>query len=294
MADLSDVWEGPPRKWPTIVYVETTNRCNANCRACLNDKVLRKRVTMDQATFEFVADKVKAHGLRIGAMFCFGEPLLDPGICSKYRYAAKIDVLMEHVGLNTNCSMLTEDRHDEILFSLPNIILSFFNVGKAFEELTQLNWERCYGNALAFIAERDVVKPSFPIFIGVNKVRGHDLDAVKQAFAGFNVRFVQDAELNYDDGGIVGVLNRTRMYPDWRCDGYKGALQIKPDGGAEFCAYDIIGTPTGGETRIGNFLDDSWNQLEAAFRAAWKAGPTLCQRCDYWYGAKELLEGMKK
>lgn len=285
---IRDAWDDPSRPWPSVVYVETTNRCQANCLACLNDKVRRRRVTMDAATFAAVADKVKARGVKIGAMFCFGDPLLDPGIEEKYGYAKSIGVLNSYVGLNTNCDALTEDRFDGILRNVPNIVLSFFAVGAEFERLTGgLSWGKCYGNARRFIAHRDKHRPSYKIEVSVNKVAGHDLDAVKAAFDGCKVTFVQDAELRYDGGRRVdGVLDRRRMFPSWRCDGHKGALQVKPDGGAEFCAYDIIGTATGGETRFGHFLDDDWPTLERKFRAAWRAGSTLCARCDYWSGCR--------
>jgi len=284
---IADAWNRPDRKWPGAVYIETTNRCNANCKACLNDKVLKKRATMDLDTFKQIATKVKARGLRIGAMFCFGEPLLDPSICEKYRFANQLDVLSKnHTGLNTNCSMLTEDRWDDLLFLTPNITLSFFNVGEAFERMTRLSWRLCYENALGFIRERDEVRPDYEIYIGCNRVSGSGRAEVEAAFAGCNVTFVSDGEVRF--GASLEVLDRMRVHPWWRCDGHKGAMQIKADGSVEYCAYDIIE----GITRFGNLLEDSWEALEAAFRAAWKAGSSLCRRCDYWYGAEAVIASL--
>lgn len=290
MTDIANVWDNPTRPWPSVVYVETTNRCNANCAACLNDKVQRKRHTMDQWTFERVAKKISLKRLKIGAMFCFGEPLLDPGIFQKYRYARRIGVLAPHVGLNTNVSLLTREKFDDVVSSTTNITLSFFNVGKEFERMTCLDWEQCYANACAFIAYRDQFAPNYPVFIGVNRVRGHDRPAVERAFANFRVLWAADAECWFDGGTkIEGAINRTRMYHDWRCDGYKGAIQVKPNGDAEFCAYDIMGTPQGGETLFGHFLGDPWETLERNFRAAWRAGSTLCRRCDYWTKGRAVI-----
>jgi hypothetical protein len=183
--------------------------------------------------------------------------------------------------------LLRESLWKPILRYTPNIILSFFNVGTEFERLTGgLNWEQCYENAVRFIEYRDRVKPGYPIFISVNKVAGHNLEAVKTAFAGQRVTFSQEAEIRFDGGRIVdGVCDRMVMYNDWRCDGYKGALQVKPDLSAEFCCNDIIA----GETRFGHFLDDDWDTLEAQFRAKWRAGSTLCRRCDYWHLCKRVI-----
>jgi len=290
---IADAWDDPAREWPSIVYVETTSFCNARCVCCLNHLRKAPRRTMTLAEFKAVADKVRENGKKIGAMFCSAEPLMDLGIEEKYRYARATGTMTAgHVGLNTNCSMLTEDRFDSILANIPNIILSFFNVGAEHERLTGgLSWDKCYGNAKRFIEHRDKVKPNYPVFVSVNKIAGHDLDAVKHAFAGYCVNYVQDAELRYDEGRCVeGVLDRMRMFHDWRCDGFKGALQVKPDLSCRFCAYDIVGgTTEEGETRIGHFLDDSWETLERNFRERWRAGSTLCRRCDYWGGCKRVM-----
>jgi len=289
---LRDAWDNPSRHWPLIVYIETTNHCNAYCLSCLNDKCVRKRGIMSLDSFKIIADKIKTKGLKIGAMFCFGEPLMDPTIFKKYAYAKKLNIMdIFHVGLNTNVSLLTSEKYDEILKSTPNIILSFFNIGKEYERLTGgLKWEISYQNAIDFINYRDLHKPDYPIFISVNKVKGHNLSAVKKAFRGCNVKYVQDAELRWAGSVITGVIDRMIMYHDWRCDGHKGALQIKWNGDCEFCAYDIIGTPEGGETKFGNILTDSWKKLESNFKKAWKKGNSCCLRCDYWHKCRTVID----
>jgi len=288
---IADAWDEPNKKYPTIVYVETTNFCNAHCVCCLNDRCQRNRGIMTLDNFKKIADKVKARGLKIGAMFCFGEPLLDPTLFEKYEYGNKIGIFTEgHVGLNTNVSLLTPEKYDKIIAHTPNIILSFFNVGNEYQRLTGgLSWRHSYKNALDFIGYRDRAKPSYPIMIGVNKIEGHNLEAVKDAFKGYDVQFVQDAELRWGGSVITGVLDRMVMYNGWRCDGYKGALQIKWNGDCEFCAYDIIGSRDGGETKFGNILTDSWEELEFKFKEKWKSGCSLCSRCDYWHHCKEVI-----
>ena len=289
---LIDAWDDKNRKWPSIVYIETTNFCNAHCLSCLNDECKRIRGIMDLETFKKIADKVKAKGLEIGAMFCFGEPLMDPTIFKKYAYAKEIDVFTpSHVGLNTNVSFLTSEKYDEILEHTPNIILSFFNVGKEYERLTGgLSWKTSFENATNFIKYRDEHKPSYPILIGVNTVKGYNLESVKKAFKGYKVKFVQDAELRWAGATITGVIDRMIMYNSWRCDGFKGALQIKNNGDCEFCAYDIVGSPEGGETKFGNILTDSWEELDRKFRAAWRKGNSCCLRCDYWHKCKTVIK----
>jgi len=290
---IKDVWDDPGRKWPNYVYVETSNFCNAYCLSCLNHRVERERYTMTLDEFKFIADKVKANGMKIGAMFCFGEPLTDDTLFEKYEYGNKIGVFVPgHVGLNTNVSLLTEEKYDAILAYTPNIILSFFNVGEEYERLTGgLDWHTSYNNALKFISYRDKHKPRYPIFIGCNAVAGNDFDAVKAAFKGKNVYYARDAELRWGGSVITGVIDRMVMYNEWRCDGYKGTIQIKPNGDCEMCAYDIIK----GETKFANMHDDSWEEIERKFREAWKEPQHMCTRCDFYHKAKQVIgHGFKK
>lgn len=293
---LADVWDDPSRPWPSVVYIETTNRCNAHCLSCLNHACRKTRGIMDMDTFKSVCAIIADRGLKIHAMFCFGEPLLDQTLTSKYAYAQRVGVLrLDHCGLNTNVSMLTPDRYDGILQHTPNITLSFFNVGSEFERLTGLSWDLCYGNALRFLEYREIHAINYPVAIGVNKVQGYDLDAVKRAFDGCRVNWAQDAEIRWAGPTITGVIDRTIMYPWWRCDGYKGALQVKWNGDCEFCAYDIIGTESGvGETHVGNLFTDSWETICQTFRDRWRAGCSLCARCDYWHRGDAVISNDSK
>jgi len=288
---LVDAWSHPERRWPSVVYVETTNHCNARCTCCLNHVCQRERGTMTMDTFRAVLERVRERPwLRIEAMFCFGEPLLDPTLFDKYAAAREAGLIRtDHCGLNTNVSGLTPDKYEPLLRQTPNVTLSFFNVGKEYERMTGLSWQRSYDNARKFIKYRDVHKPEYQVLIGVNTVAGHDLPAVMKAFAGKNVTFVQDAEIRWGGSLVTGVLDRSIMYPWWRCDGCKGALQVKWNGDCEFCAYDIRGTPAGGETLFGNLLTDGWERLEESFRAKWRSCCSLCARCDYWHRATAVF-----
>jgi len=185
---MRKLWDD--KKYPTLVYVETTNFCNARCKYCLYEKMERPVEWMTFDQFKFIADKVKERGLKIGAMFCFGEPLADKDLFNKMRYGRQIGVLTPYLGLNTNCSLLTPDKYDDILETCNNMTLSFVNTGKEFEKLTRLNWEQCYNNAINFIKYRDRVKPSFFIQIGCNDVTGHDRAKVTEAFKDHHIGFL--------------------------------------------------------------------------------------------------------
>ena len=289
---IKDIWDNN-RPWPSIVYIETTNICNAHCLCCLNDRCKKDRGIMTFETFKLICDKIKQRpGLKIGAMFCFGEPLIDNNLFEKYKYARSLGIIVEqNVGLNTNVSLLTKEKFKEIIDNTPNITLSFFNVGSEYERLTGgLNWENSYKNAIEFIKFRDRYKLNYPIYIGCNDVKGNDLSKVKEVFKSYNVMYARDAECRWGGSVMTGVLDRMIMHPSWRCDGYKGALQVKHDGSCEICAYDIVGTiQKKGETYIGNILTDSWETLFSNFIKVFKNN-SLCNRCDYFHHAKEVIK----
>jgi len=290
---INDVWDNPNRVWPSTVYIETTNNCNAHCLCCLNDKCKKNRGIMDFETFKLICAKIrKKPGLKIGAMFCFGEPLIDKNLFEKYKYARSLGLLIEqNVGLNTNVSLLTKEKFKDIIDNTTNITLSFFNTGSEFERLTGgLNWKKCYKNAIEFIKFRDKYKPNYLIYIGCNAVKGNDLNKVKESFKDYKVLYARDAECRWGGTVMTGVLDRMIMHPSWRCDSYKGALHIKWDGNVEFCAYDIVGTDRKiGETGFGNVFTDSWEELYEKFRKKFKNNP-LCKRCDYWHHCKEIIK----
>lgn len=275
------------QKYPKLVYVETTNACDAKCTYCLYERMERPVRTMSNKDFEFIADKVKAAGLKIGAVFCFGEPLLDKKLFDKIRYGRKIDVMTRYLGLNTNCSTLTADRYEDIFECTDNITLSFPNVRDEFERLTKLDWILCYGNASRFIQYRDKHHPNFNIQIGCNDVTGHDRGAVKEAFKDYDINWARDAEIKWGQKITTGVIDRSIMYNDWACDGYKGALQIKPNGDCCFCAYDVIRN----ETVFANIFKDSWKEIGRKFKEGWRRPQQFCLRCEFWHNYYQMIDG---
>lgn len=278
-------WDG--QRYPKLVYVETTNFCNARCEYCLYERMERPVEHMSLDDFKRVADKVKQRGLKIGAMFCFGEPLADRTLFEKIHYGKAINVMKGYLGLNTNCSLLTSALYDKILGTCGNMTLSFVNTGEDFERLTKLSWDRCYTNAIKFIKYRDQHRPDFKIQIGCNDVGGHDRGKVQAAFRGYNIAWARDAEIQWGAKVITGVIDRSIMYHSWTCDGYKGAVQVKPNGDLCFCAYDVIRN----ETRFANIYEHSWEEVEQRFKQRWREPSSLCLRCDFWWNYKQMVAG---
>jgi hypothetical protein len=120
------------------------------------------------------------------------------------------------------------------------------------------------------------------------------LENVKKAFAGKDVDFLQDVYFSWTGSVLSGPLNRLIQTPGNHCDGHRGVIQIMWNGDCMMCAFDIAGTPHGGDTTFGNILTDSWEQLENNFRKKWKEGNPLCNKCDYWHHAKDVINNAGK
>jgi len=277
--DFSSYWLDHANEYPRFADVETTPFCDAKCLCCLQHTMTKQRGIMSLATFKKIADILKQHNCPIRGMYTTGNPLMDPTIFEKFKYAREIGAMASHSDLNTTTSLLTKELHRKILDNTDNITLSFFAVGAEFERLTGgLNWNKCYQNAVAFIKERDKIKPDYRIFIGCNAVNGSNLADVYRAFQHYKVEYTIDAELRWAGPVVTGVIDRAIMYPSFRCDGHLGVLEIKWNGNIEACSYDFKE-----ETLFANILTDDWESIRQQFFTKWQKPFHLCSRCDYYH-----------
>ncbi len=275
------------KQYPTLIYLETTNFCNALCKYCLYDRMERPVKFMAYEEFRVIADKVKDVGLKIGAMFCFGEPLADRNLFEKIQYGNEIGIMTSYLGLNTNCTYLTSDIYDDILETTNNITLSFVNTGEEFEKLTGLDWCMTYRNAVDFIKYRDQHKPEYLIQIGCNIVTGGDYEKVKLAFKNYNIAWARDAELFWGGRFNTGIIDRPIGNHQWKCDAHQGAMQIKANGDCCFCAYDVIRS----ETKFANIFEDDWETIDTNFKQLWRQPSSFCLRCEYWWNYWQMVAG---
>ena len=107
------------------------------------------------------------------------------------------------------------------------------------------------------------------------------------AFAAYKVAWARDAEIDWNGKTITGVIDRSIMYHNWTCDGYRGALQVKPNGDCCFCAYDVVRN----ETVFANILTDDWATIERNFKELWLQPSSLCLRCDFWWNYEQMKAG---
>lgn len=116
---------------PDVIYIETTNFCNAACIMCPNKFMRRKHGFMSNAIFEQSMRRCVESGWENIQVFLHkeGEPLLDSKIVQRVAEAKKRLGTKNKIGLSTNAMLLDENMAkdllssglDEIYFSLDGI-----------------------------------------------------------------------------------------------------------------------------------------------------------------------------
>jgi len=94
------------RRFPSVVRIETTNACNARCAICPHRVMRRPARQMEDALFARIVDECARGGCRQIHLHNIGEPLLDPQLAERIRYAKRRGVRC--VKIFSNGSLLDE------------------------------------------------------------------------------------------------------------------------------------------------------------------------------------------
>ncbi len=103
---------------PRVLYIETTNLCNARCRMCPHEKMKRERGNMSWELYTKIIDECETFegdGLQIN-LHKDGEPLLDQLIFKRIKYA-KQKLKKSCIRLNSNTMLLDEEKAKKLLNS---------------------------------------------------------------------------------------------------------------------------------------------------------------------------------
>lgn len=108
---------------PIKLWIETSSRCNLECRLCLNKNLpLNEKKDMDFSLFKKIVDQIKDYVYEVN-LFHRGEPLLNPDIVEMVQYAAKSKMKTR---LFTNAVLLTSELSQRLIRSgLDQITFSF-------------------------------------------------------------------------------------------------------------------------------------------------------------------------
>ena len=140
---------------PRIVYLESTNACNAKCIFCPRDEMERKQGFMSEELSSRIFDQCADWGVPEIRLHNFGETTLDRKFVDRVRDAKKKGI--PKVGLYTNASKLTPDLSEKLIEAgLDAVWISVDGVTKESYERIRvgLSFEELERNAFGLVEAR--------------------------------------------------------------------------------------------------------------------------------------------
>jgi radical SAM protein with 4Fe4S-binding SPASM domain len=142
------------RQYPTVVGIETTNRCNLRCVMCPRQEMTRKLGDLDLGLFERIVDDLKD---RVEFIWLqdYGEPFLHRDIFDFIALAKSRNL---KTGISTNATVLN-DRIIQGIFDsgLDYIIFAFDGASKETYEAVRIgaDFGRVSANIREFLARKN-------------------------------------------------------------------------------------------------------------------------------------------
>src|SRR3989344_5864138 len=144
---------------PKRITIETIFGCNANCPMCvINLPTKRKKGIAPLEMTKIILDQMAPYKDKIRQidLFGLGEPLLDPHIFERIKYAKKIG--FKNIGISTNADLLNEEKQKKLLESeVDTVLVSIDGVKKKTHESIRkgVNFERIIENVQSIIKKRN-------------------------------------------------------------------------------------------------------------------------------------------
>lgn len=192
---------------PKVIYIETTNLCNAKCIMCPHDKINREPYFMTDYVFEKCINDIENIGLKGAQIFLHkeGEPLMDSKIMERLKIVSSKFGATNEVGISTNAMLFTKDMADKYIETGANLI--FFSV----DGVDKKEYERIRINL-----KYDIVEENIKYFLE----RCKKLDS--------NIRVVMQMLIQCEENSSQKFIDKWKKYP---CEFYIKEMHGYLDGG---------------------------------------------------------------
>jgi len=152
---------------PSVMMIENTNHCNAECVMCPRDTLSRKRGFMDFGLFEKIIKEVSGVKRKpVTHLHGFGEPLLDKLLADKIRLAKTYGITQTYIV--TNASLLFPETARKIVGAgLDKMKISFYGTDEESYNNTmkRLDFKVTFQNVQDFLRIRKEMKSETPRLI---------------------------------------------------------------------------------------------------------------------------------
>jgi hypothetical protein len=151
---------------PSVLMIENTNHCNAECVMCPRDMLSRKRGFMDFGLFEKIIREVSSVRRKpVAHLHGFGEPMLDKLLPERIRLASTCGI---ETYIVTNASLLFPETSRSIISAgLDKMKISFYGTDEESYDNTmkRLHFKVTFQNIREFLRIRKDMKRNNPRLI---------------------------------------------------------------------------------------------------------------------------------
>lgn len=273
-----------PMPSPKIIMIECTNKCNAQCIICPREKMTRKQGFMSFELFKKIIDEAAYLKIRKVQLSNFGEPLLDPYLSKKIKYAQEQGL---EIYLVTNGSLIDQAMARNLILSgLDKIRISVYGATKSTYESIhkRLQLNVVEGNIRNLISLKKGMasdKPYVELQFMLCKETASELQEFYRKWKGVADKITIAGLHNFGDGRSYIPMDRYKRINT--CYFPFTVMEVLWNGDVVPCAYDFNGCLKMGNVDENN-IDNIWNneryrelrrlQLTRRFSA-----DLLCQRC---------------
>ncbi|MFA6428777.1 MAG: radical SAM/SPASM domain-containing protein [Candidatus Buchananbacteria bacterium] len=228
---------------PEIIYLETTNACNAKCYSCPRAKMDRPIGVMTWEVFTKIVTDLKKLKRLYFVLHIDGEPLLDPQLFNRIKYL-KQNLINPHIHFNTNAELMTPEKSQQILNSgLDSITFSVDGTTKeTYEQVkTGLNFEKTISNINNFFLlkrEGNYKYPKVTMQMVVNETNQHQISEYRQLWKNKANRIFIKAMLNFLVQGTSIKTKELSPRQLRRCFQPISVFAIYWDGRVGLCCWD--------------------------------------------------------
>lgn len=269
------------RRFPPIVRIETTNRCNAKCSFCPRPTMKRAAGTMAQDLFERLVAECALGGSRVLHLHNFGEPLLDPDLPDRIAFAKKAGV--GRVKIFSNGSLLRGELAERVLDSgIDEIKVSIDGAdAEEFARLRKgLDLEKIVANLRDFVKMRDARRNGRPRVVATCTCTD-DREATERMLDGV-VDGIEYTRLHNWSGALSSTGRKRARKP---CSRVWQTFTVLWDGRVSLCCLDYDGDEVIGDLSRGGSIRDVWRneryeEIRRLHRLSRQEDIALCRDCS--------------
>lgn len=284
---------------PEVIYIETTNLCNASCIMCPHSKVERNPSIMRNEIFYKVIEHLKEAAVKGKQIFMHkeGEPLLDPQIMERIAYADRMLGEYNEIGINTNAMLLDDKKAKQLLESgIGTVYFSVDGVSKKKYEAIRinLNFETVVKNIKHFFKLHQQRKSKVRVIMQmlIQNDDSNSAEAFKNMWKKYPCEFYIKKMHGYLDGGHSSQTLKRSHFQMNTCTDPNRIEVVFTDGNVGLCCWDY-----NNEYNIGNVMEDSLitlfnneraNHLRRSLDRYEGKKIVPCNRCARIFGSDEI------